>query len=217
MDSLRLALLIIGILIVIGIYGWNIFISERRERSSTAASPSRHRQSPGLADSSYSDGLYGDDVIADAVRNEPVVLFVRAASDRVFSSLDIFAAAAAADMQLGRKHVFQHISKQGSAEPEQPQFIMADMYAPGTFPGQASEKFQTSGLALILHPPLPDSQEVPPGVIFDHFLASARLITEHLDGMIFFDRNTPLTADHLASLRARYVDLSEVPSSAQIP
>ena len=130
------------------------------------------------------------------------MIFVRPRPGSTFRGPAIFSAARAAGMELGKRDIFHHLSKQGTGAA--PLFSMTDMYQPGTFSAKKATTMKTGGLALILYPPRRGPEAVAANLIFDHFLASARLIAKSLDGLLFLDRLAPLEAQHISSLRSRY-------------
>lgn len=130
------------------------------------------------------------------------MIFVRARPGSVFRGPAIFSAARAAGMELGKRDIFHHLPGQGAGAP--PLFSMTDMYQPGTFSAKSATTMKTGGLALILYPARRGREGAAANLIFDHFLASARLIARSLDGLLFLDRLAPLEDQHIRSLRSRY-------------
>lgn len=234
MNGLRLALLIIGLAIIAGIYLWGTRSSlsrkrlirkryyEDKETLDIEALPQETEEDldyfPPLTDK---DEEWGEDQEASEIdlrgpeqerpsRTEAgeaaiLILSLVAPPDRPYSGDAIHSAAEAVGMEYGERGVFHHFGI-GAMRSPQGLFCLANMFEPGRFDLDRMDEFETSGLVLFM--PLP-----PPGdrqVAFELMLNSAQRLVKRLGGELLDDNHEPLSAKSIERLRTRVANAGRV-------
>jgi cell division protein ZipA len=225
MNELRWILLLLGLVIIAGIYFWGTRASARRLSR-------KHRYSddeslelgsmPREADNDlldYTETLSDrpwlkedEDQVADvggaqAGRERApytyssdgriIVLYLIAPSDQPYSGNAIHSAAGSVGMRFGDMGVYHYFGV-GAMRSPRSLFCLADMLEPGSFDLKEMENFETSGVVLFMQLP-------PPGfkrVAFDLMLNTAQRLLKHLHGELLDDYHKPLTAEGIERLRS---------------
>jgi cell division protein ZipA len=224
MNELRWILLLLGLVIIAGIYFWGTRASARRWSR-------RHRYSddeslelssmPRKADNDlldYTETLIDqpwleedEDQAADvggaqAERERApyayssdgriIVLYLIAPPDQPYSGNAIHNAAGSVGMRFGDMGVYHYFGV-GAMRSPRSLFCLADMLEPGSFDLKEMENFETSGVVLFMQLP-------PPGfkrVAFDLMLNTAQRLLKCLHGELLDDYRKPLTAEGIERLR----------------
>jgi cell division protein ZipA len=121
------------------------------------------------------------------------------APDARFRGPDILAAAGAARLSHGQRHIFHRDTPQGAAL-----FSLVNLVEPGTFDPEAMADFSTPGLALFMNLPGPHA----PDAALAEFLAAAHTLGTRLDGVLYDDQRRPLDENNLRARIAAYAQAS---------
>jgi cell division protein ZipA len=228
MENIRWILLLVGFVIVLGIYLYGRFHAGREEMPEQADRPSTRPgadfdplfDQPGdneaveaelerleqliSEDSGQQQGVAAVDSMA--TRTPPpdpdkvVTLFVMAPTGVPFPGAFIIDAMDAAGLQYGDMEIFHYIdTRQGR---EEPQFSVANMVEPGTFDLSAMATFTTTGLVLFLQLPGPDD----PVQAFDRMVDAARSLGESLGGTVCDATRSVLSNQTIGHMREDVID-----------
>ena len=220
MDSLRILLMILGILIIAGIYLWGVGFDHRKAASklSKRSKRNKNRQEPVLEtpiikpreeEIDYTDvfrrqgGLLRDED-ADLPQGTPqntktgvVVLYVTSPSGFSFSGTMVRDALYAAGLTYGDMQIFHHHGV-GQSVTKDSIFSVANMHEPGAFDLNNMEELQTDGLVMFMEIPSP----IDAAVAFEHMLSTAQRLAEVLKGHVRDERREHLQADAIELLRS---------------
>ncbi len=196
MNGLRLALLIVGLIIIAGIYLWGTRSSLLRKRL-----PRKRRYDDEEAidievlpgETEESERSLED---REEGRARILVLYLVVPPDSPYLGEAIWSAAEAVGMQFGEMGVFHHFGI-GAMRLPQSLFCLANMFEPGRFDLDQMDEFETSGLVLFM--PLP-----PPGdkqVAFELMLNTAQRLSKRLGGELLDEHHEPLSAASIERLR----------------
>ncbi len=233
MNELRWILLLLGLVIIAGIYFWGTRASARRlsrkyrysdDESLELGSMPREADN-GLFD--YTETLsdqpwleededQGADVGgAQAGRERApytyssdgriIVLYLIAPSDQPYSGNAIHSAAGSVGMRFGDMGVYHYFGV-GAMRSPRSLFCLADMLEPGSLDLKEMENFETSGVVLFMQLP-------PPGfkrVAFDLMLNTAQRLLKRLHGELLDDYRKPLTAEGIERLRSQVANAVRV-------
>ncbi|MGW8309571.1 MAG: cell division protein ZipA [Thiogranum sp.] len=193
MDDLRLILLLVGALVILGIYAWGRFQTAPRKprpRSvrRSASAVRRHSEEPDDADIRQElqrmqvemNSPEAEQAPAPADGNnlvEPVlVLSVVATSDRPFTGSALRKAFANNSLSFGDKSIFHRLVRKRGEDVSV--FGVANMLKPGNFATRDLAGFSTRGITLFLQFPAPiDGLEA-----FDDFVQTAERLAVELGG-----------------------------------
>lgn len=209
MENIRWILLLFGVLLVAGIYGYS-----RWQGRATRAAPSRGRlrRKPAPvtdefdaltdADLSMTDDMLADPDAAPAASTAGDSLFMLlvAAPTRVpFRGPLLLGALAQAKLTYGEMQIFHRVESIDGRE--RTLFSVANIREPGTFDPEHMDDFTTEGLALFL--------QVTPGVdsghAFDAMVESAQVIADCLDGHVLDATHSVLTRQTIRHMREQVV------------
>ncbi|MBV2123066.1 MAG: cell division protein ZipA [Candidatus Thiodiazotropha sp. (ex Ctena orbiculata)] len=116
-----------------------------------------------------------------------------------FNGLDIQKAMSETGMVMGSLSIYHRLS---SDSRQAPQFNLASMVEPGTFPSEDVEQFTTPGLTLFTQLPVPgDSMAV-----FSDLLFTAERLAALLDGELQDDTHSALTKQTIEHLRGQIIE-----------
>ena len=218
MNGLRLALLIIGLIIIVGIYFWGMRSSLLQQRFTKK----RHYHDEKTLDMGdplpeAEDDLDHFDALDDQgepwledrpeerwehrPRTDPteahiLVLYLVAAPDHPYSGDAIQSAAEAVGMQFGEMDVFHHFGI-GVMRTPRSLFCLANIFEPGKFDLERMAELETAGLILFMSlPPPGDSQ-----LAFELMLNTAQRLSQRLGGELLDDHREPLSAESIERLR----------------
>lgn len=186
MNDLRVILLILGLVVVLGIYLYESFRERQVQRSRTVQrrtlDPVLPRRVP--EPRADVDGEEAEPDAAPAPSAGPariIVLHVIAPDgSAAFRGPDILAALDAAGLRFGAMNIFHCHSAHGR-DYEQPLFSAASMHEPGQLdPEQLEQGPGARGLALFMCVPAP----APATEVFDLMVDAARTIAGILDGRL---------------------------------
>lgn len=229
MENMRWILLLAGIVIILAIYVYGRWQSQR------AAQPDRSNrqvieETPGEIDPLF-DEPQGSEVVDDALESlgqmiaedraprenatvqpiapaspEPalpdkvVTLFVLAPSGVPFRGTFLMEAMEEAGLQFGEMDIFHFRERHNGRE--QALFSVANVTEPGTFDPANMEKFTTRGLVLFLQ--LPAAFDATRA--FDAMVESARSLAESLEGTVCDATRSVLTNQTIGHLREDVID-----------
>jgi len=220
MDNLRVLMMIIGILIIAGIYLWGIGFDHRKAaRKLNKRSQSKRNKNlqepvletpvirPREEEIDYTDvfrrqgGLLRDedaDLPKDSqLKTGVVILYVTSPSGYSFNGAVIRDALYAAGMNHGDQQIFHHYGV-GQSISKESIFSVANMHNPGTFDLSNMEELQTDGMVLFMQIPAP----IDPAVAFEHMLSTAQRLAEILKGHVRDERREYLSPEAIELLRS---------------
>lgn len=226
MENMRWILLLIGALLVVGIYVFGRLQSRepkpRKRRRSVGRL--RRKTEPALG-SEAMDRFSGDDLGSmdeqlsegDAAARQPVAdihrkpaelpppdkvfsVFVTAPTSVPFRGPVLLSALAAAKLEFGDMQIFHRIELLDGQE--KILFSLANIREPGTFDLSAMEEFTTEGLALFMQIPC----AVEAGRAFDAMIESARILADNLDGHVCDARRSALTQQTIRHMREEVIN-----------
>lgn len=224
MDTLRWVILLIGIIIVLGIYIFSTWQS--RKRSEPPASRSRRRSERVPVDVLFDDypgnaavdaeleslgKLIAEDVDVGGHAEAPappvyiqpdkvVTLFVLAPVGVPFPGSFIMDAMSDARLEYGEMHIFHR--QEADSDGRRTLFSVANIVEPGTFDPDAMESFSTPGLVLFLTLPGPfDAVRA-----FDAMVEAARSLANSLKGTVCDATRSVLTNQTIGHMREDIID-----------
>ena len=217
MDNMRWILLLIGILLIIGIYvAGRLQSREPKPRKRRLKRGSiRRKAAPDFAvdelesmepmrfdeDHSRRTGSNSDSERSAAPRPPETVfsLLVTAPTSVPFRGPVLLGALAVAKLEFGDMQIFHRTEMVDGRE--RILFSLANIREPGTFDLSAMDDFTTEGLALFMQVP----GGVDAGRAFDAMIESARILADHLDGHICDARRSALTQQTIHHMREEVI------------
>lgn len=219
MNDLRLILLLLGAVVIVGLYLWDTLQEhlpgQRRLAKTEGTDPDSE---PGVDLRLSAQEPDGEDVAAllsslrtaDAepgldheATTEPVrggdriiTLHVVADPARPFAGPEVHAALKAAGLEFGEMSIYHHYGLPGMRS-EQPLFHLANMVEPGVLKPGTMEGFSTPGLSLFMVMPTP----MDAGVVLDLMLVSARTLARRLGGTVMTHERQALSEAYVQQLR----------------
>ena len=226
MENIRWILLLIGVLLVVGIYVFGRLQSRETKPPRRRRSVGRLRRKTepalghdplgrhGMDDLSAMDELPDDEPAAvdrpatGLPREAPTLppadkvfsVFVTAPTSVPFRGPVLLGALAMAKLEFGDMQIF-HRTEMVDGE-EKILFSVANIREPGIFDLSAMEDFTTEGLALFMQIPC----AVEAGRAFDAMIESARILAENLDGQICDARRSALTQQTIRHMREEVIN-----------
>lgn len=219
MDNLRVLLMIIGILIIAGIYLWGIGFDHRK-----AAQNIKNRRKdlkeplletpvikPREEEVDFTDvfsrqgGLFHDDEAnlpqkdqKSADSNQGViVLHITSPAGFSFNGAVLRDALYSAGLSYGDMQIFHHFGV-GHSVTNKSIFSVANLHEPGTFDLKNMEDLQTDGLVMFMQIPAP----IDAAVGFEHMLSTAQRLAEILNGHVRDEKREHLTPEAIEALRS---------------
>lgn len=116
-----------------------------------------------------------------------------------FNGLNIMKAMNETGLVLGKLPIYQRL---GSDSRQIPQFNVASMVEPGTFPNKDFEQFETPGLTLFTQLPVPGDGMA----VFSDMLFTAERLAAILDGELQDDTHSALTKQTIEHLRGQIME-----------
>lgn len=228
MENIRWILLLIGIVLVAGIY----VAGRLQQREPKPRKPRlrtgrlRRRTEPGLAGepleelaeedypadyllNEHADDMPGEEVSeirrrepqAEAVSADTVFsIFVTAPTRVPFRGPVLLGALDAAKLEFGDMQIFHRVELVDGRE--KVLFSVANIREPGTFDLSEMDDFTTEGLALFMQVP----SAVDAGRAFDAMIESARILADNLDGQICDARRSALTQQTIRHMREQVIN-----------
>ena len=220
MDNLRVLLMILGILIIAGIYFWGVGF-DHRKAASKLTKRRKNLQEPVLdtpvikpreEEIDYSDvylrqgGLLRDedadlpqDDSQSTVKPEPgvIVLHISPFSDYSFEGAMIRDALYAVGMTYGDRMIFNHHGV-GQSVTKDSIFSVANIHEPGTFDLNNIEALQTNGLVMFMEIPAP----IDTAVAFELMLSTAQRLAEMLKGQVRDEKREYLSPEAIEVFRS---------------
>lgn len=194
--SLRLGLLILGLVIVIGI------IWDARRKPSV-----RQRKKPKLQRSQAEIAIAADVDLASKSLSEAetvIILHVMAKPAHVFLGLKLQKLLDTSKLVYGNMQIFHYFDKTLNTQ-EDPMFSIASAVEPGFFDLATMDSFVTPGLSLFLR--MGNSQD--PGTAFELMLAMAQHLALELDGVLQDERYQKLSPERIEQYRDRIQSASD--------
>jgi cell division protein ZipA len=227
MENMRWILLLIGVLVVAGIYiAGRLQSRERNPRKRRRpVGRLRRKAEPDLSGNLLEDftvdelesmdHLHAGDAAAPAqenvagMRQNPVKtpapykvfsVFVTAPTSVPFRGPVLLGAMAAAKLEFGDMQIFHRIELVDGRE--KVLFSAANIREPGTFDLSAMNDFTTEGLALFMQVPC----AVDASRAFDAMIESARILADNLDGHVCDARRSALTQQTILHMREEVIN-----------
>jgi len=227
MENMRWILLLVGVLLVAGIYIAGRLQSREpkpRKRRSVAARLRRKTGPDPGADAidgftideldSMDQLLAGDrdarpnEAVTDIRHNTPQTaavdkvfsVFVTAPTSVPFRGPVLLGALAMAKLEFGDMQIFHRTELVDGRE--KVLFSVANVREPGTFDLSAMDDFTTEGLALFMQVPC----AVDAGRAFDAMIESARILADTLDGHVCDTRRSALTQQTIRHMREEIIN-----------
>lgn len=213
MWELRLILILIGAVIITGVY---LLSRQNRKRDANQSAPLR-RQSPVLGKSAPAgDGLDefpaldesaprlteadGESSVAGHKREQLILaLHVAARDGAAFDGARVLEAVTTSGLKYGRYRIFHRLFKN---DPDKSVFSVANMVEPGAVDPDSLPSQSLPGLTLFLV--LPGPQD---GVdAYADMLATARHLAQHLDGDVLDETRSTLTRQTAHHIRERIIE-----------
>lgn len=214
MDALRIILMILGLVLLAGIYLRGTWLQSHRREESAPDDESIDMEAFPTADEPHTEPWEGDGFSAcdDTPSLEEigdiggtreaddmvVVLSVMAPPEAAFRGPEIMAAAKASGLHFGRMDIFHYFPGMEGVDDE-PWFGIANALEPGSFDLERVSGLETPGLIFFLQLPGP----VDGTIAFDRMVETARLVAERLDGRLCDQSRQPVEEAQLAELRER--------------
>ena len=220
MDNLRVLLMVIGIVIIAGIYLWGVGFDHRKAASKLTGKPRKNSQEPVLdtpvikpreEEIDYTDvfrrqgGLLRDED-ADLPQGDQqaanpgtavIVLYVTSPSGYSFEGAMLRDALYTAGMTFGDMQIFHHHGV-GQSVTKDSIFSVANIHEPGTFNLNNMEEFQTDGLVMFMELPTP----IDAAVAFELMLSTAQRLADILKGHVRDEKREHLTPEAIEALRS---------------
>ncbi len=210
MSELRWILLLIGALIVAGVYAYTRYQRHVRDEAGfgerrvardvleTATGEEALLTDPGdvpdLGDLPAIDlGRDGDGAAPPRPSEDLLVMHVCAGEGQTWSGAAVVKAAEAVGLRRTDKDIFRYF-----LAGEHALFYVADMFKPGVFDWRRMDKFQTRGLSLFMRLPA----TCPATEALKAMLGCAGGLTETLGGDLLDAERRPLSEEALARMRA---------------
>lgn len=220
--TVRLILLVLGVLVLAGIYVWGrhrdrlVEFFRRREPFGELAYDDELPDTAANEESSEFDREPMDDPIRQE-RERPAVTTGGMPRDTavgapfliqvsvVARSGDIFSGEELRDalLDLGLVHGDMEIFHRYDRNLRDPLFSVASLVKPGTFPIDDMDAFECPGVVLFFQP----SKVQDPLAVFDDLFETSRDLAEKLDGIEWDDGRRPLTEAKIREMRERLEDI----------
>ncbi len=214
MEGLRWILLVIGLLILGGIYYFGTasgrtrsFGGQRRQRD-PSLDPAMERELERLGalinderrrsetDDEDEDGDDGDRPAALAAEPEKIVaLYLRCRGTGLIDGREIAEAAEKAGLKFGPGGIYHRLKERG--EQRAAIFSLANITNPGSFGGEHPELIQTQGLCLFLTLP----NQLSALDAWDAMLAAGRRLADLLDVELLDETQSSLSRQRVAHIR----------------
>lgn len=233
MNELRWILLLLGLVIIAGIYFWDTRARAKRLGRKHRYSDDESLELSSMPREADNDLLDYTETLSDRPWPEQdedqatdvegaqagrerapytyssdghiIVLYLIAPSDQPYSGNAIHSAAGSVGMRFGDMGVYHYFGV-GSMRSPRSLFCLADMLEPGSFDLKEMENFETSGVVLFM--------QLPPAgfkrVAFDLMLNTAQRLLKHLHGELLDDYRRPLTAEGIERLRSQVANAVRV-------
>ena len=187
MLSLRVTLILLGILLIGVLYLWE---------------KHRRRSAPGAQ--AENDAPEVTPVVSTPTlppKNGPshiITLHILAPAGQPFRGADILAAAQNADLVFGARHIFHRMTESRVL------FSLASMLEPGSFDLDHIETFTTTGLVLFARLPGPTDALA----MYEDMIDQARRLAHALDGEVCDERRSVLTLQTVEHTREQIRDFN---------
>ena len=218
MNDLRLMLLLLGIAVIAGVYGWTRFKQRAMQAPPARRTPPRRppddeldsaeieqeleRMGRLLAEEESESEQAGEPAPAAQPAEEPsgsgeqlIVVSVVAEAGAHFEGEALARAFHHNKLKLGAHDIYHRMVFRNNRE--QPVFSVANLVKPGSFPVQDIEAFSTPGVTLFLQLPAPlEALEA-----FDDFVKTAERLAVELGGELRDEHHQLLTHQVLMQVR----------------
>lgn len=227
MDKLRWILLVIGLLVIAGIYLYNMFkqknipylrnirgVKRHLAKKSAAHSntmpeikgvispkvlASMDKMEPSLSSSVFNEKKAEQTSRATVDENQQIIsFFIKPINNRVFLGSDILVAAKCAGLQFGDMDIFHYMTD----ESNQAIFSMADMYEPGFFDLDTIQSYVGKGLSVFMQVPTP----IDDLLAFELMQNSSSKCAKMLQGDVYNSEHQLVDASMLATMRVKIVN-----------
>lgn len=199
METLRLILIAVGVLLIIGIYAGGKW-SRRKHRQATPLTADERTLAVESSSAPAQDETMSEldpEVAAEEEVEPPTILALHlmAAPETLIPGEALFQTFAELGLELGEMDIF-HARVTGEDEPI---FSIANVVKPGTFRVSEMAQLQSPGLVLFMQLPGPDA----PMQAFDHMMAIAQEVCERLDLVMLDGRRQPLDDAGIEQMRGQ--------------
>ena len=227
-SSLRLVLLGLGIVILVGIYLYDLWQKKKRLKLAEHHQAAEEKIEPIISSEPVQPiSLEGEPVIKQApVQEEPPIVSTKA---EVIDSVEeipvaqqamvvqlavvskpgmsmqgdaLMAAFTALNLEYGDMKVFHRY--QGSGDARQQCFLVTNMLEPGTFPVDNMVSFESTGLMLFFQA----SDSIDAIAVFDEMLAAAESLAEYFDAKLIDAQMSELSEQKILEIRSQLKSLS---------
>ena len=228
MENMRWILLLIGILLIAGIYLYSRLQGRDPDKSMWRRSRTRRLRRKTVQDLDgerfdnfmddeldtmgrliAGDDGYAEDETASETSRQPAAsapvdtvfsLFVIAPASVPFRGPVLLGALAAAKLEFGDMQIFHRVEVTGNRE--RVLFSVANIREPGIFDLSAMENFTSEGLALFMQVP----GAVDAGSAFDAMVESANILAENLGGNVCDAARNALTQQSIRHMREEVIN-----------
>lgn len=205
MDALRWVLLLIGVALIAGIWGWSRFRARgprrqspdqpfedpfrRREPVMDEGSPAPDEATPTVSDTPVTPGSAG------AAPDKILAIHIIAPPRQKFRGTDIDAAARACGLIHGYMRIYNR--HPDDRTDKAPVFSLANIMEPGSFDTEQLENTGTPGLTVFMTLPGPGR----PLASFNDMLETARSVAESLGGELEDESRSSLSIQRVENIR----------------
>lgn len=214
MEPLRIVLLLVGVVLVLAVYGWSRRRHGRQHEEESVASDADLGIENFSTDEAWSPDVLEEggfsasdpEAAVDALEGlEPgqadeqlfVALTVMAPGEP-FQGPALLEAVKSAGLHLGQMKIF-HYFPDAEGVGEKPWFGVANVLEPGVFEIDSVSELATPGVVFFLQSP----ETVDAVTAFDRMVETARRFAEDLGGQLCNERREPLEEAQLEQLRER--------------
>lgn len=230
MDELRWILLIVGGVLIAGIYLWGVRgeIADRFRKpvrlpehhdpdlfSDTDLEPPTTRSEPGLGFGPEAAGdearsrapeaqshAYPRDVVEDDSERMNLVVTIIGRDNAMFPGTELARVATELGLQEGERGTLDCYAEAGGSRRGQPVFSIANVLEPGTFDWKAIDDLKTPGLVCFMRLPGP----VDGKTAVELMLSVTQRLAESLDGVLCDDRRLRLSQQGIEHVRSEVTE-----------
>ncbi len=221
MDNLRILLMILGIVVIVGIYLWGTGFDHRKAARRINKKSEKKRKEPLLdtpvikprdeEEIDYTDVLRHHDGASPSTNStlaedkEPtvIVMFVTAPTGYTFNGSVIRDALYEVGFSFGEMNIFHHFGV-GNSQSKEKIISVANMHEPGTLVLNTLDSLRTDGIVFFMQ--LPSS--IDPAIAFELMLSSTQRVAEILKGHVRDDQHEYLNSKKIESLRQRVAEFN---------
>ncbi|ORU92017.1 MAG: cell division protein ZipA [Cycloclasticus sp. symbiont of Bathymodiolus heckerae] len=222
-NSLRLILLVVGVIILLGIYFYDVLKKRKnREEESFDASDEIERVEPVIKDEKPFSAVYDEKELPSQIDQKESGASVRSVEEipvaepafvvqlaiipvkgDVLSGSVLLSAFTRLGLEFGDMGIFHCYERQNGIEKQR--FHVANLLEPGTFPVGSMGDFESTGIILFFQ--ATDSVEATAS--FDSMLTVSQQLSQTLEATLVGADMSELTLEKISDIQAKLSDLSD--------